>query len=57
MLNFTRNPYMCVEGSCGTNVSVVNLASMGDKIQPWTMVVGIFTIIALVLFVVSLLVF
>lgn len=47
IVNFTGNPYLCMEGLCGTNKSDINLTNKGDRIQIWTMVVGIFNVIGL----------
>jgi hypothetical protein len=57
-VNFTGNPYLCVEGSCGTtNSSAVNLKSKSNKIQAWIIIVAVVGLVALVLFVVLVLTF
>lgn len=56
-VNFTGNPYLCVEGTyCGTNTSpVVNFGFKSEKQEAWPIVVGVFAGVALMLFVVFVL--
>lgn len=39
-VNFTINPYLCIEGSCGTNSTIDEWTLKGDKKQGWIVIIG-----------------
>jgi len=56
-VNFTRNLDLCVEGSCRSNSSTQNLVSKGGKKTAWMVLVGVFSVVAFVLFIVLVFVY